>query len=115
MKKYFELLGTIRIRWTSAYITRLLMRPGEGQNSFIRALRDYLVKNGVTVRDGLDDEYKVLLLNGAYRAPGRLLDYSSIKSVKETGYAGLLSASWAGQEGQDRLPAGRPQEDLRRH
>lgn len=64
--------------------------PWGGANSFIRALRDYLVKNGVTVRDGLDDEYKVLLLNGAYRAPGRLLDYSSIKSVKETGYAGLL-------------------------
>ncbi len=63
------------------YRTRL--RPWGGTNSFIRSLKKELSKKGVRIAYKPSKRSSVMLVNGAYRAPGKMVDAGFIADVRE--------------------------------
>jgi len=66
-------------------------KPWGGSNSFILNLIKYLKYRGVDITFNLRSDFDVLVLNGAYRAPGKMIDYGRIRKLKEKGHIGFFS------------------------
>lgn len=60
-------------------------KPWGGANSFIMNLKRYLKTTDLELVDSPDDA-DVVLLNGAYKGPGKMLTVKAIKRLKNTGY-----------------------------
>ncbi len=69
---------------------RTINKPWGGSNSFIANLKDFFLTQGVEVTFDANSHYDILLLNGAYKAPGKMLKIKEISSLRRLGY----SSSW---------------------
>ncbi|MBN2483471.1 MAG: glycosyltransferase [Candidatus Omnitrophica bacterium] len=69
---------------------RTIDKPWGGANSFIVNLRNFFMKNDVEITTDINSQYDVLFLNGAYKAPGKMFDLSSIRAIKRYGYASFI-------------------------
>jgi len=69
-----------------------------GANSFIRNLELFLRSSGFDISHELDDDYDVLFLNGANKAPGKFFSYNNIYRLRRTGYSNPLKRVVSGRK-----------------
>ena len=64
-----------------------IQKPWGGANTFINNLKRYLSERRIQIVSDVNDDCDLVLFNGAYKAPGKILSLSEIDAIRRYGYS----------------------------